>query len=188
MLDMGSESRRKTIFSDAFDDFLHRLITDDMIRVGEYVVGAMSRCGDICRHFCFEGNATDEHDHGMNDIGRQLQQFAKRLRVLVVLPQRILKLILAFENLLRPHRLAFSAKYPACHVLFFDNKNPMRTDDDMVDLRCPILCGKRDIMENRICTLGETKPENEPDDLLAKPALEQSRAKDQAKRGCKGKQ
>lgn len=74
----------------------------------------------------------------------------QRFEVLVVLPQRILKLESAPVELLRPLRLAFAAKDPAAHVLRFHYEDAVARQEDMIDLGGAVRRRQDDIVQAAI--------------------------------------
>jgi hypothetical protein len=63
------------------------------------------------------------------------QKVSERLGVAIVLSQRILEPIFLSKQNLRPLGIVFPSEDPALHVLCFDDKDPKRRKENVVDLR-----------------------------------------------------
>ncbi|MOA11045.1 hypothetical protein D3C78_1309610 [compost metagenome] len=86
----------------------------------------------------------------MQMLRRNAERGLQRLEVLVVLPQRVLKLEALLEELLRPLGLLLTAEDPATHVLSFQHENAEARDEHVVDLRGAVQGRQRHVVQAAI--------------------------------------
>lgn len=126
--------------------------------------------GDVGRHFCFEGAATDEGDR-VQVLRADAKGGFQRFEVLVVLSQRVLEFEGAFVELLRPLRLLFTAKDPAAHVLRFQHEDAVGREEHVVDLRGAVGRVQGDVVQAAVGLLVQLPMGKQPHQEFANMTL-----------------
>jgi hypothetical protein len=108
------------------------------VRLGSDVGDEPSSAQDVGRHWSLEFAVPNEHHHGMETSGIELEKIFHGPPVLVVLMQRILELVFPLEEDLRPPLGPLVTEDPTGEVLRFNHEDPKLGYDDVVHLRGPI--------------------------------------------------
>ncbi len=141
--------------------------------------------GHVRWHRRLELAVPDEHDQRMDLVLAEVQERFQRLDMLVILVQKILKLELLLENLLRPLALARLTEDPALHVLRLNDEDTVLGHDDLIDLRRAIGRRKGHVADQAIFSATKEKPSGEIDNAFTDNALEPGRLQDSGTRSNK---
>lgn len=142
---------------DGVNDFGYLFILDHRRLEAFDVPDKITDMDDIGRHSGLELTLTHEHDQGLEVVLGDAGQVGKRLGMLIVLPQGILKPVLAPEVHLGPLCFAFVAEDPALIRLGFQHKDTVPRHDHVVDLRGAVRRRQHDIRD-QVVNLGIQQP------------------------------
>jgi len=141
--------------------------------VGLDVISKPSR-EHVCGKVSFQFALANEKDDGMKTGLRKIEKFLERLRVSVILMQGVLKLEFLTVNGLGPLRRSFIPENPTAHVFRFDDEDPVKRNEDMVDLGCSSLCRENQIVNASVGVPIEPDPHPELSGFLSEPAFDES--------------
>ena len=123
MLDIRLAGNELTMALQAANAELKSILCEDLAGELPDVLHQACDVKDFFRPLCFELGIAGKHDQRMNVLGwNEVQDLLNGFDVLVVLAERILKLVLVFDEDLRPGGRGRVGADPATIMLRFDYK------------------------------------------------------------------
>ena len=149
MFATGSPTLRQHSRTYYANDLIHLLARKQHVQL------ALDVCHIAMRYHVFwhrrlEFRLAPKHYYRKEILFPNAQEFLQRLHMLIVLMERVLKLVFFACQHLRPLRALFITEDPARHILRFDDKYAEARNNDVINLRScawAIRCRQRDVVD-----------------------------------------
>lgn len=113
-------------------------------------VSGVAAAHNVGRKRCLELALAPEHDDRHEFAVIDAQEFRQCLGVAIVLVEWILEFVLLSKNALCPLRILLITEDPPIHVLRFDYEYSVSRHNDMVNLRCSLGRGDRNVVDVKV--------------------------------------